>query len=339
MLLVSIITPTYNHMAFIGPCIQSVLAQSYPHWEMIIVNDGSNDATEDILDEYAARDSRIRVFHQKNKGIELLSETYNFALEKSNGSLIAILEGDDCWPAHKLATQVPLHDDPEVFFSYGRAEAVNGDGKVIRPMIPETAVGSYTGSEFLVEWMLKRSFVIPVTLLMCKEALQAIGGFVQGDIYPAVDCPTISKLFASQGQAGKVVLHDAVLGYWRSHETNTSKLRSERIHLGYYQTAQQRLVELHPRITADQFQNLRRSIGVVHKQFIGIRYLIIIRRSLIEGDYSVARQESRKLFFGFGFKRSAQAVLGYICGVARTDMESFFKVASLFGSGPYKKIT
>ena len=78
-ILVSIITPTYNHEKFIGNCIESVLAQTYPYWEQIIVDDGSNDDTGKIIASY--KDKRIKYIKQKNKGIWKLKETYNKALD------------------------------------------------------------------------------------------------------------------------------------------------------------------------------------------------------------------------------------------------------------------
>src|SRR5947207_2132870 len=83
----SIVTPTYNHERFIGACIESVLAQSYTNWEMIIVDDGSTDNTWNILQYYTKIDARIRPFHQENKGIWCLAETYNFALQHSRGEM------------------------------------------------------------------------------------------------------------------------------------------------------------------------------------------------------------------------------------------------------------
>ena len=104
--LVSIITPTYNHEKYIAECIISVQNQIYSNWEMIIVDDGSTDRTYEIAKELASNDSRIKVFTQENKGIFKLAETYNLALQKSVGSLIAVLEGDDVWLPKKLVLQV-----------------------------------------------------------------------------------------------------------------------------------------------------------------------------------------------------------------------------------------
>ena len=66
--LVSIITPLYNGEKYVAQTIESVLAQTYPHWEMIVVNDGSRDRSEQIVREYTERDPRIKLFSQPNGG-------------------------------------------------------------------------------------------------------------------------------------------------------------------------------------------------------------------------------------------------------------------------------
>ena len=110
--LVSIITPTFNHEGFIGTCIESVQAQTYPHWELLILDDGSTDATGLVADRYAEQDHRIRVFHSENVGVFRLDETYNQALSHANGSLIGILEGDDVWEPDKLRKQLDALKKP-----------------------------------------------------------------------------------------------------------------------------------------------------------------------------------------------------------------------------------
>ena len=120
--LVSIITPTYNHEHYISDCIRSAQAQTYSNWEMIIVVDGSSDNTLSIARSFAEKDDRVQVYTQENVGIFRLSETYNFALSKSKGTFIAVLEGDDVWFPEKLALQVPtLEQDPSAVLSWGRA--------------------------------------------------------------------------------------------------------------------------------------------------------------------------------------------------------------------------
>lgn len=97
----SIVMPAYNAEKYIGHAIGSVLAQSTPQWELIIVNDGSTDKTPDILAQYT--DSRIRVFHQPNGGE---SSARNAALRHAQGEYIAFLDADDVYLPHHLEVSV-----------------------------------------------------------------------------------------------------------------------------------------------------------------------------------------------------------------------------------------
>ncbi len=107
--LVTIVTPAYDQAGYIRRCVESVLAQTYPRWELIVVDDGSTDGTPDVVEAYG--DPRIRCIRLPHRGLAALAETYNAALSRSSGELVAILEGDDLWPAHKLALQVPAFED------------------------------------------------------------------------------------------------------------------------------------------------------------------------------------------------------------------------------------
>lgn len=102
--LVSIITPAYNCQKYINWTIDSVLAQTYPNWEMIIVNDMSTDNTEDIIQEYVRKDERIRIINlEENSGAAVARNT---ALENAKGRFIAFLDSDDAWKKDKLAVQL-----------------------------------------------------------------------------------------------------------------------------------------------------------------------------------------------------------------------------------------
>ena len=80
--LVSIIVPAYNAEKFIDKCIRSVLNQSYPNLELILVDDGSTDETGKICEEYASKDTRVRVIHKKNSGV---SAARNMGLSSAIG--------------------------------------------------------------------------------------------------------------------------------------------------------------------------------------------------------------------------------------------------------------
>lgn len=88
----SIIVPVYNTAPWLGRCLDSICAQSYKNLEILCVNDGSTDNSADILAEYAAKDARIKVFHQKNAG---LSAARNTGLQHATGEWVTGVDSDD----------------------------------------------------------------------------------------------------------------------------------------------------------------------------------------------------------------------------------------------------
>lgn len=92
--LVSIIVPIYNVENYLDECINSVLAQTYTKFELLLIDDGSKDNSGVTCDEYLLKDKRIKVFHKSNGG---LSSARNFGLDKANGEYIIFLDSDDYW--------------------------------------------------------------------------------------------------------------------------------------------------------------------------------------------------------------------------------------------------
>ena len=91
-MLISVIVPVYNVEAWLPRCIDSILAQTYRNLEILLVDDGSRDASGRICDEYAAQDERIRVFHKENGG---QSSARNLALDKAVGDYVTFVDSDD----------------------------------------------------------------------------------------------------------------------------------------------------------------------------------------------------------------------------------------------------
>lgn len=89
---ISILCPAYNVDKYLAECIESVIAQTFTDWELIIVDDGSTDSTPSICDEYGRKDPRIHVIHQTNQG---LSGARNTALKVARGEFIAMIDTDD----------------------------------------------------------------------------------------------------------------------------------------------------------------------------------------------------------------------------------------------------
>lgn len=88
----SIILPVYNVEAYLPVCLDSILAQTFENFEVLAVDDGSKDGSGRILDEYATRDERIRVFHKENGG---LSDARNFGIEAARGEYFSFIDSDD----------------------------------------------------------------------------------------------------------------------------------------------------------------------------------------------------------------------------------------------------
>lgn len=90
--LVTIIVPVYNTQEYLTRCLDSIVNQSYRHFELLLIDDGSRDDSGRICDDYAAKDSRIKVFHLENGGV---SNARNFALDHASGEYIQFLDSDD----------------------------------------------------------------------------------------------------------------------------------------------------------------------------------------------------------------------------------------------------
>jgi glycosyltransferase involved in cell wall biosynthesis len=103
---VSVIVPTYNRAHFLPECLDSILAQSFSDFEVIIIDDGSTDGTRALVNSYTAHfGEKIRYFHQRNKGI---AAARNKGIRAARGELIAFCDSDDAWPPGKLEHQVSV---------------------------------------------------------------------------------------------------------------------------------------------------------------------------------------------------------------------------------------
>ena len=139
--LVSVITPTYNCAKFIGETIESVQAQTYQQWEMIIVDDCSTDNTKEIVDKYIKEDSRIKYFCLENNSGAAVARTK--AMELANGEYMAFLDSDDIWPEEKLKKQLAFMKKHDVAFSCTAYEQIDENGKVLNKIIKTVPKADY----------------------------------------------------------------------------------------------------------------------------------------------------------------------------------------------------
>lgn len=104
---ISVIVPVYNVEQHLHRCVDSILKQSFTDFELLLIDDGSNDNSGVICDEYASMDSRVRVFHKSNGGV---SSARNVGIDKANGELITFVDADD-WIEHSFLSELYHHKD------------------------------------------------------------------------------------------------------------------------------------------------------------------------------------------------------------------------------------
>jgi alpha-1,3-rhamnosyltransferase len=168
--LVSVIIASYNHAPYIEASIESVLQQSYPNIELLVVDDGSRDdsvARIEALQKVHGFDFRV----QANKG---LSRTLNETIERARGSLIAPFGSDDIMLPQRIATQVAyMADKPEVGICAGAIQTIDADGK---PSAKPRAL-PLRRLDFEDVFMDRKPGAPAPTLLFRREALERVGGF------------------------------------------------------------------------------------------------------------------------------------------------------------------
>lgn len=115
--MISIIVPVYNTEKYLDQCIQSVLAQTYTNWELLLIDDGSTDSSGAICDKYAAKDKRIRVFHKENGGA---NSARLLGVKYASGTYTMFLDADDTIEAYGLndVIQYTQHDSSDIIVAH-----------------------------------------------------------------------------------------------------------------------------------------------------------------------------------------------------------------------------
>lgn len=136
--LVSIITPSYNCSKTIVKTIKSVISQSFSDWEMIIVDDNSNDSSCLIIQSFIEQDSRIKLIKQSwNAGPAIVR---NIAIEHAQGRFIAFLDSDDQWHSNKLTKQIAFMMEKNIALSYTSYNRLDSTGKILGEYHPKLQV-------------------------------------------------------------------------------------------------------------------------------------------------------------------------------------------------------
>src|SRR5688572_27099887 len=169
--LVSVVIPAFNASRTLLETLASVSAQTYSNLEILAVNDGSTDDSKLILEEYSARDPRVRLISQQNSGV---ASARNKGLDNSTGEFVAFIDADDLWHPTKIIKQLKVlrAGGPEMALVYAPFRFIDAKSRVIR------------SSEFvgIDGWVLYRLFYRNFigngsAILAKKSVLLEVGGF------------------------------------------------------------------------------------------------------------------------------------------------------------------
>ncbi len=314
--LISTITLTFNHEKFIADCIESVLRQTFKDWEMIIIDDGSTDGTQDIIRRY--QDSRIIFIEKDHQGIDHLGENYNHALQISRGELILILEGDDYIPNYRLEVQKSAFKNEQVVLSHGRYAYVLDDRTVVYPNLfkIEELRNRPMGSALKI---FLRGFnpIGSQSVMIRRSALLNIGGFAQPKYLPLVDYPTWMKLTLK----GTFEYIPEVLGFWRRHPQSVTINRNEEIFKAFIQYCDE-FVETY----GDELTRIGLSESI-HKRGV-IANLSLAWIKLSRGSWAEAIEFGKKSWIsrgGVNWSFKVKIIIGLISAYLHVDLPSFFK--------------
>ena len=123
---ISVVVPVYNTEKFLHRCIDSVLAQTFTDWELLLIDDGSKDSSGAICETYVAKDARIRVIHKENTGV---SDTRNLGLDVARGKYLLFLDADDFWlQSDSMSMFVQKAEEHNLDIVRGEYSAMHEDG-------------------------------------------------------------------------------------------------------------------------------------------------------------------------------------------------------------------
>jgi teichuronic acid biosynthesis glycosyltransferase TuaG len=163
--LVSIIMPAYNAGKYIKHSIESVIKQDYPNWELIIVDDCSNDNTKEIVELYSSVDGRVKIISLNNNGG--IAKARNIAINHSNGRYIAFLDSDDLWYSDKLTKQILFMKRNNYPFTFTSYEIVGDKGVKTNKIIQASPEVDY-------RTLLKGNSIGCLTVIIDKDYYQNI---------------------------------------------------------------------------------------------------------------------------------------------------------------------
>lgn len=171
---VSIIIPVYNGERYLAETLQSVAAQTEEDWEVIAVNDGSNDGSLAILEEAVRNDpGRVRVITISNGGV---SRARNHGVREARGEYIAFLDQDDLWLPEKLHLQLDqFRSDRSLGISYTNESIINSQGILVKERA--LSLDGRKNRGWVFRYLIFNNFIPVSSIMIKKDVFDTIGGF------------------------------------------------------------------------------------------------------------------------------------------------------------------
>lgn len=208
---VSVIIPVYNSEKYLEETIQSVLNQTIPNWELIIIDDGSLDSSVQIAEKFRMKDSRIKLIQKQNTGV---SDSRNIGLKNANGKYVSFLDSDDIWLPNNLEAKVDLLEKTDSDGIYSFCETIDEYSK--KTGITKKGSAHFTLNDILL-W--KANYItIPSGLVFKTESIIFNGGFNE-QLSNNADQELLMRLLANNN---KIILYEYVTWYYRVHSSNMS---------------------------------------------------------------------------------------------------------------------
>ena len=202
------IIPSYNHAHFLGQAIESVLAQSYSNFELIVVDDGSADSTADVIKLY----SRVQYVFQQNAG---LASARNTGLRQSRGKFLVFLDADDRLLPHALEAGINcMREHPECAFVSGLCRVIDSNGTIL-PAPRQRRVEH----EHYLQLLRGGSYIwCPATVLYQRRIFDFVRGF-----NPALSPVADYEIYLRIARDFPVCSHNELIVEYRQHRSNMSR--------------------------------------------------------------------------------------------------------------------
>lgn len=308
---ISVIMPTYNQADFIGDSIASVFAQDYENLELIIVDNHSDDGTEDVIK--AIDDDRIHYIKFANQGV--IAASRNHGNKHATGEFLAFLDSDDLWRKDKIQRQLPhLLENSEIvavasnFTAIGHTEIAH----MHLDHIPEDGFQDYTAAE-----VLQKSPIMTSSLIMRKKDFDALGGFDESTDYRYIEDWELWLRLSQQG--GLRVLGQRLIDY-RLFKKKDRDLRD----------VAERAIQV-----VERYAKKLNIPNTIYHVALGYNHMAMARTSL-SYDKKQARHHFKLAYkYSHTFSRKCQAIFGLGLSLTPFNMHSHilalsYKLRSVF---------